>query len=178
MHTLELKDAGPADEATLFQLFAAVRSEELMMGGWDPVLRNQILRFQFEARRRGYHDQFPAADARLILRDGSPVGWVVVDRSGTMLHCVDIAILSEARNTGLGTRVLRALQEEAAAAGRPVALAVLRSNVRARGLYVRLGFRVTRETDLHTLMEWYKDWSDPAGRPGGAASDGAQGLPR
>jgi ribosomal protein S18 acetylase RimI-like enzyme len=148
-----LKDVGQDGEAALFQLFAAVRCEELMMEQWEPALRNQMLRLQFEAQRRGCREQFPGADARLILRDGSPVGWVIVDRSGPMLHCVDIAILSEARNTGLGTRVLRALQEEAAAAGRPVALTVLRSNVRARGLYLRLGFRVIRETDLHTLME-------------------------
>jgi ribosomal protein S18 acetylase RimI-like enzyme len=178
MSTLAFRDAGPDDDAALFQLFTEVRSEELRMEQWEPALRNQLLRFQFEAQRRGYREQCPGANARLILRDGSPVGWIIVDRSGPRLHCVDIAIVTGARSTGLGTRVLRALQEEAAAAERPVALMVLRSNVRARGLYVRLGFRVTEETDLHTLMEWRRDWTDSAERPGGAASDGAGGLLR
>jgi ribosomal protein S18 acetylase RimI-like enzyme len=173
MKTLEIKTAGPQDEAALLQLFFCVRSEELSMEGWDPALRTRMLRFQFEAQRRGYREQWPDADARLILRDGSPVGWVIVDRSGPVLRCVDVAIVSEARNTGLGTRLFRALQEEAATAGRPVALTVLRTNVRARALYVRLGFRVIRETDLHALMEWRRDWTDPARV--GVASDVAQG---
>jgi ribosomal protein S18 acetylase RimI-like enzyme len=154
MSTLAFRDAGPDDDAALFQLFTEVRSEELRMEQWDPEPRSQLLRVQFEAQRRGYREQCPGAHARLILCDGSPAGWVIVDRSGPVIHCVDIAIVSGARNAGIGTWVFRGLQEEAAAGARPLVITVLRSNVRARSLYVRLGFRVIRETDLHTLMEW------------------------
>jgi ribosomal protein S18 acetylase RimI-like enzyme len=143
-----------ADEAVLFELYTAVRAEALGMQDWDPELCNQILRFQFEAQRRGYRDQFPAADERLILRDGSPVGWIIIDRSGPELYGMDMALLSEERNKGVGTRVILALQEEAAAESRPMVIIVERLNVRALGLYVRLGFRVIRETDTHTVMEW------------------------
>jgi ribosomal protein S18 acetylase RimI-like enzyme len=143
-----------ADEAPLFQLYAAVRAEELRMQDWAPELRNQMLRFQFEAQRRGYREQFPAADELLIVSDGSPVGWIVVDRSGTELHAIDIAVLSKERNKGVGTRVIRTLQEEAAARSRPMVLSVLTLNVRALGLYVRLGFGAISETDTHTVMEW------------------------
>ena|ERR1700681_4177713 len=143
-----------ADEAALFQLYTAVRADELGMQGWDPELRNQLLRFQFEAQGRGYREQFPAADERLILRDGSPVGWIIVERSGTELRGIDMALLSEERNKGVGTRVIRALQEEAAAESRAMVLSVLTLNVRALALYVRLGFRVISTTDTHTVMEW------------------------
>ena len=143
-----------ADEVALFELYTAVRAEELGMRGWDAELRNQMLRFQFEAQRRGYREQFPGADERLILRDGSPIGWIIVDRSGTELRGIDLALLPEERNKGVGTRVIRTLQEEAAAESRPMVLSVLTHNVRAFGLYVRLGFRVTSETDTHTVMEW------------------------
>jgi ribosomal protein S18 acetylase RimI-like enzyme len=143
-----------SDDAALFQIYTAVRAEELGMGEWDPELRNQVLRLQFEAQRRGYRDRFPAADERLILRKGSPIGWVIVDRSGRELHGIDIALLAEERSRGIGTSVIRALQEEAAAASRPMMITVQRLNVRALGLYVRLGFQVIRETDLHMVMEW------------------------
>jgi len=142
------------DEAILFKLFTAVRAEELGMQGWDPELRDQMLEVQFEAQRRGYREQFPAADRHLILREGSPVGWLIVDRSGTALLGIDMALLPDERNKGIGTRVIRALQEEAAAGGRPMVLTVLTINARAVGLYVRLGFRVTGGTDTHTVMEW------------------------
>jgi ribosomal protein S18 acetylase RimI-like enzyme len=176
MNTLEVKQAGPDDEAVLFQLFTAVRSEELGMRHWDQELRNRMLGFQFEAQRRGYREQWPDADTRLILRDGSPVGWLIVSRGGAVARAIDLAIVPDARNAGIGARVCLALQGEAAAAGRPLVISVLRSNVRARALYVRLGFRVTGETDLHTLMEWRRDWADVA--KVGTASDVGQGLPR
>jgi ribosomal protein S18 acetylase RimI-like enzyme len=143
-----------AEEAALFQLYTAVRAEELGMQDWDPELRNQMLRLQFEAQRRGYREQFPAADERLIVRDGSPVGWIIVDRSGTELRAIDMALLLAERNRGVGTRVIRGLQQEAAAGNRPMVLSVLTLNVRALGLYVRLGFRVIGETDTHAIMEW------------------------
>lgn len=154
MDTVTFKDVGPGDDAALFRLFAAVRADDLGMHTWEPALRDQMLRLQFEAQRRGYLQQFPGADARLILRNSSPVGWVIVDSRGGALRCVDIAILSSERCQGIGTRVLRALQEEAAAADRPVTLSVMHLNIRALELYLRLGFRVVAETDLHTLMEW------------------------
>ena len=153
METLTL-DLVQADETALFQLYTAMRADELAMQGWDPEMRNLILRFQFEAQLRGYREQFPAADERLILRDGSPVGWLIVDRSGTELHGIDMALLPEERSKGAGTRVIRALQEEAAAESRPMVLSVQTRNVRALELYVRLGFRVIRETDTHTVLEW------------------------
>jgi ribosomal protein S18 acetylase RimI-like enzyme len=144
----------PADEAVFFQLYTAVRTEELGMQDWDPEVRSQILRFQFEAQRRAHREHFPGMDECLILRDGSPVGWVIVDRSGTELHGIDMALLPGERDKGVGTRVIRALQEEAAVRNLPMAIAVLRSNGRALGLYVRLGFRVVGESDTHILMDW------------------------
>ena len=154
METLTFKDVGPNDHAALFRLFAAVRAEELGMGGWDAGLRDQILRLQFDAQRRGYADRFPGADERMILRDGVPIGWLIVDRTGTRLHGIDIGLLAEERRQGIGTQIIRALQEEAAGDGRPMTLTVKRQNVRAMALYVRLGFLTVSEDDVHLVMEW------------------------
>ncbi len=156
MDDITLRDLRADDEPALFQLHMAVRSEELGMQNWEPELRDRMLRIQFDAQRRSYRERFPHADERLILRDGSPVGWVIVDRSGPKMQCLDIAIVSEERCRGAGTRVFRALQEEATVADRPLALMVLRMNVRAHALYFRLGFRVVAETDLHLMMEWQR----------------------
>ena len=154
METLTLRDVRPEDEAGLFDLFAAVRAGELRMQEWEPALRGRILRMQFEAQRRTYRAEYPAADERLIELDGAPIGWVVVDRSRSELHGIDIALLEEKRGRGVGTRVIRALQEEAAAGNRPMVITVNRTNVQALALYARLGFRPVSETDLHMVMEW------------------------
>jgi ribosomal protein S18 acetylase RimI-like enzyme len=146
-----------SDESVLFALYSAVRADELGMESLDPALRSQILQFQFEAQRRGYREQFPAAERRLILRNGSPIGWLILDRSGSALHPVDIAIVAEEKGRGVGTGVIRSLQDEAGAEKRPVVLTVLRTNDRAMALYLRLGFRVIEETQTHRLMEWRAD---------------------
>ena len=145
------------EEPVFFRLFAAVRSEELGMQAWDATLRDQMLRLQFSAQRRGYRDQYPALVERFILRDGLPVGWIVTDRSGAAVRCVDIAIVSDERRKGVASSVLRELQEEAAATGRPVAMSAVRTNAPALALYDRLGFQPVGETDVHIFLEWRGD---------------------
>jgi ribosomal protein S18 acetylase RimI-like enzyme len=172
--TLTFRHLDTGDEALLFRLYAAVRSAELGMEGWQPELRDRILRVQFEAQRRGYREQFPHADERLILRDGSAIGWVTVDRSGAGLHGIDIALLADERSRGVGTRVIQALQEEAAAENRLMAITVLRPNVRALALYRRLGFRETGGTETHIVMEWRRDAAREAG---GASRDAEDARP-
>jgi ribosomal protein S18 acetylase RimI-like enzyme len=153
MDTITVKTARPDDEAALFELFCSVRTEELDMQGWDASLSTQILRLQFDAQRRGYRQRF-TAEEQLIRSGDSAIGWVVVDRSGPVLRCLDIALVSKARGRGIGTDVLRALQAEAASSGWPLVVTVLRTNVRAVRFYTRLGFRTGSRTDAHLSMEW------------------------
>ena len=131
MDTLTLEMVRPGSEPVLFQLFTAVRAEELGMQDWEPALRDQLIGIQFEAQRRGYREQYPHADERLILRDGAPIGWLIVDRSGPDLLGIDIALRAAERSRGIGSRVIQALQEETAAACRPMVLSVKRLNTRA-----------------------------------------------
>jgi GNAT superfamily N-acetyltransferase len=151
---LTFQDIRPEDEAVFFDLFSLVRGAELQLDGWDPLLRDKMLRSQFEAQRYGYREQYPAADTRLILRDGAPIGWVIVDRSGRDLHGIDIALRPDEQSRGVGTQIIRQLQDEAAAGQRAMMITVQRFNPRAMALYARLGFRAIRESDLHVIMEW------------------------
>ena len=124
------------------------------MQTWEPDLRDRMLRMQFEAQRHAYRGEFPHAETRLILRDGLPIGWVIVDRSGRELHGIDIALLPDQQRQGVGTRVIQSLQAEAAAASRAMVITVQRRNFRALSLYRRLGFRAIRDTEAHIVMEW------------------------
>ena len=153
MESITCKTVSTNDE-TLFALYSAVRSDELGMQSWDPAMRDQILGTQYEGRWRGYREQYPRAEWRLILRNGSPVGWVIVDHSGRALHGIDIALIASERSHGLGSQVIKNLQSQAATGKRPFAITVLQTNDRAIALYVRLGFRVTGQSESHTFMEW------------------------
>ena len=57
------------------------------------------------------------------------------------------------RNRGIGTRLLRELQEEARSAGKPLRIHVERFNPALR-LYERLGFRQTEDKGIYLFLEW------------------------
>lgn len=154
MDTLTCKPVDGSNDEVLFRVYSDVRSEELGMQTWDAGMRDQILRLQYDAQRRGYLEQHPSADWRLILRNGTAIGWVVVERDATALHGIDIALVAGERSRGAGTVIIRALQDEAAAAHQPMVIAVLKSNLRAIALYRRLGFRPANENETHLWMEW------------------------
>lgn len=150
---VELIPVGSGDEAFLFQVYAGTRREEVAAWGWDAAQQEAFLHMQFQVQQRAYQMQFPDAEHCLIVHDGCRVGRMILQRSKGALHLVDIALLPEYRGAGFGTAVLRALQEEAARAGKPLRLRVMKGNP-ARRLYARLGFAVTGESATHDAMEW------------------------
>ncbi len=66
---------------------------------------------------------------------------------------VDIALLPEFCNRGIGTTILRTLQAEASAAGKPLRIHVERFNPALR-LYERLGFRLVEDRGVYLFLEW------------------------
>ena len=77
----------------------------------------------------------------MIEVDGRDAGRLYVHRGDAEIRVVDIALLPEFRGAGVGTQLMRGLQAEATKSGRRLTLHVDASNVGARRLYERLGFR-------------------------------------
>ena len=108
---------------------------------------------QFDAQHAHYQEHYPGAAFDVILVDGQPAGRLYVAREDDEIRIVDIALLPEYRNRGIGTRLLRGLQSEAAAAGKPLSIHVERFNPALR-LYERLGFRQIEDQGVYLFMEW------------------------
>lgn len=145
--------ASEADTEFLFKVYVGTRRDEVAGWGWEPVQQEAFLRMQFSFQRRSY-DLYPGADRRTIWHDSCPVGSLMVGRTDSEIRLIDIALLPEYQNAGIGTAVIRELQDEAAAAGKPLCLSVAVGNP-ARRLYERLGFAVTGETGTHYAMQWH-----------------------
>jgi GNAT superfamily N-acetyltransferase len=126
----------PEDEAFLLEVYASTRLEELEGIGWDDNQKQAFIRMQFLARERSQ----PRVDNQIILLNGRPVGRLLVDRTETPIVLRDIALLTEYRNAGIGSRLIQELMMEAASAGKPIRLHVVASSPAVR-LYERLGFR-------------------------------------
>jgi ribosomal protein S18 acetylase RimI-like enzyme len=150
----------PQDEQFLLELYASTRQEELNAWGWPPEARNAFLAMQFRASQ-SHHCAFPDAEFQIIMLDRVNAGRMIVHRTREEMHLVDIALLPQYRNAGIGTALMRRIFGEAAATKKPVRLQVLKGN-RAERFYHRLGFVKTGETELHLEMEWHAPVVTPA----------------
>ena len=129
------------DRLFLLDLYAASRADEFSAVGWIPAAVRTFLDQQYQAREVGWAVSAPSADDLLLVRDGRPLGRLVLDRRADDIRVVDIALMPEEQGQGIGTAVLREVLADADAAGVPVTLHVVATSP-ARRLYERLGFRL------------------------------------
>lgn len=146
---ITLRDIQPMDEEFLFKLYASTRADEMSLVAWNDLQKETFLRMQFHAQHQQYELTYPDAINQIIEFNGVPAGQWIVDRSTHETCLVDIALLPDFRNLGLGTSLLRNLQAE----GQKIALHVIRLNP-ALKLYQRLGFHFVGEDAFYSKMEW------------------------
>lgn len=148
-----LRPATPDDVPFLMAVYAGTRAAELSLTDWSDEQKAAFCRSQFEAQDYHYRKYYPTAEFSVIERDGIPVGRLYLDRWEREIRIMDIALLPEHTGRGIGTRLIRILQEEAAATGKCLGIHVEKFNPALR-LYDRLGFRVAEDKDIHFRMEW------------------------
>ena len=150
---ISLRPITAEDEAFLARVYASSRAEELAVTGWSEELKTDFCRRQFDAQSAYYAANYPGAAFQIIERNGWPVGRLYVDRWEKEIRIVDITLLPEFRGSGIGTKLLRDLQDEARAAGKSLTIHVERFN-RALGLYQQLGFERVEDKGVYLLMRW------------------------
>jgi ribosomal protein S18 acetylase RimI-like enzyme len=160
-----LRPEQPGDEPFLFEVYASTREEELALTNWDAPARRAFLDMQFMAMRRGYGSMYSAGEFLIILLGARAIGRLVLNRTAAELRVVDLALLPADRNAGIGTLLMRRLCAEAAQAGKPVRLSVLK-NSRAIAWYQRLGFVKNDEAAFYNQMEWRAPAAGDAAIPG------------
>jgi GNAT superfamily N-acetyltransferase len=147
-----LRAVTPDDQEFLFAVYTSTRDEELSLWGWDENQKRAFLEMQFRAQSQQYGLCYPQADSSVILVDDQPVGRLLIDRTGSDIMLVDIALLPGYRNRSIGTTLIQSLLQEATGAQKNVALHVLRGSAAAR-LYERLGFTMVSEDGMYFEMK-------------------------
>lgn len=149
------------DEPLLYRIFAEVKGHEFAPLGWPPEQLESLLRMQYQARKTGYAQTNPAAvDTILCLEDGTAVGRHLVERQPDRYRTVDIAILAEYRNRGIGAWAIRQIQQAAELEGLAYRLRVEKANP-ALKLYERLGFLTIASDETGFEMEWRSSKNAP-----------------
>jgi ribosomal protein S18 acetylase RimI-like enzyme len=161
---IALRPVTPADNGTVFAAYASTRAAEMAMVPWTDEQRGAFLRMQLTAQLTHYQTYHPQAEHQIILADGRPAGRLCLARQSDALHILDLTILPQFRNQGIGTRLLHDLQAEAAPQDKAVRIHVETHAPELR-LYERLGFTTIADKGLHLLLEWRPDPSTERGQP-------------
>jgi ribosomal protein S18 acetylase RimI-like enzyme len=154
---LRFRPITPADQELLLRIYGSTRDEELSSVSWADGEREAFLRQQFTAQHAWYQENYTAAEFLVISRqDGQgeevPAGRLYVVRWEKEIRLIDIALLPEHRNGGLGSAILGEILAEGNAAGKPVTIHVEKFNPALR-LYERLGFTPIEDRGVYYLME-------------------------
>lgn len=143
--------AGDAD--FLYSVYASTRADEMARVDWDSEQKEAFLRMQFHAQSQFYVENYPGAEFQVITLNDQPVGRLYVHRRKDEIRIMDIGLLPESRNLGIGSALLQDILEQGKNLNLPVTIHVEQFNPALR-LYKRLGFRQKEDKGVYLLMEW------------------------
>lgn len=158
---VRLRPATLEDEPFLRQLFASTRADELSLLACDDSQKEMFITLQFNGQRQQYAMTYPKAAHSVILFNEGRVGRMIVASSEAAISLVDISLLPEYRNAGIGSGLIQDLLKEAATSGKAVRLNVFALSPAIR-LYERLGFSRVGGGAAYLEMKWVPSVLDPA----------------
>jgi GNAT superfamily N-acetyltransferase len=139
---LFFRPATPADVPALLALRLSTMTPHLERAGAPGDVAAHLARVNYRFE-----------DALMLYEGDELAGLFKVTRSGTEWKLVQVQIAPHRQGQGLGGRLVRGLQAQAAEAGCAIELDVLKGNP-ARRLYERCGFLVVGEDALEFRMRW------------------------
>ena len=143
-----LREAFPADAEFEQLLYASTRDDLRPLG---PEVFDGLVGMQFRAQSMSIRLDHPRADKKIVVVDDAPVGRIIVDADGPAIEVIDVAMLPQYRNHGIGSSVLRGVLVHADRLGRSVRLHVEKQS-RAVRLYERLGFAISADVGMYFAM--------------------------
>lgn len=148
-----LRAVTPDDREFLISVYASSRADELALVAWDEAQKNAFIRQQFDAQQHEYSARFPDALYSVILFEGQPAGRIWIGRDEEQIRLLDIALLPEYQNRGIGAALLRDLCAEAARERKPLRHMVFKFNTAAMRFYERMGFTQIEDVGAYIHME-------------------------
>lgn len=111
--------------------------------GWDEEFQNNYFKENFDEK-----------NIQLIYQTGRVAGYLQSWQSQRKIALVNLLVLPQYQNLGIGTEIIKNLQEEAEKDFKQLELGVFKVNTSAKRLYERLGFKIFDESKTHFLMRY------------------------
>ena len=151
---VELRPVAPDDDEFLLAVYGSTRAEELGQVEWAEGQKATFLRWQFDLQRREYDWRFPDAAYYVVMVDQQPAGRIWVGTDNEQIRLLDIGLLPEFQNRGVGTALLQRLIAYSASERKALRHMIFVLNNNAERFYERLGFKQIEEFGAYKHMEW------------------------
>jgi GNAT superfamily N-acetyltransferase len=149
-----LRNATMRDINFLCCLYYQSRAAELAAVAWSEADKKTFLDSQFDLQHHHYLTYYAEANFLIIEHQSMPIGrFYLLQQEDTFL-VVDISLVSEWRNQGIGSILIRYAQKLAQEAQAALQLHVEQRNQAAYRLYQRLGFVHIGVEGSHIKMHW------------------------
>jgi Acetyltransferases len=141
-----------SDLPFLKKVYRSTREEELKLTDWPEKQKDEFINQQFNAQHDYYQQVYNEASFQIILCDGVLAGRLYLWESEKQIRIVDIALLPENRNKGIGSFILNSLIDKSEKSSKILSIHVECYNP-ALSLYQRLGFEQKDHTGVYYYME-------------------------
>lgn len=151
---ITLRSATMSDMNFLRCLYYQSRADELVAVAWSDADKKTFLDSQFDLQHHHYLTYYAEANFLIIEHQSMPIGRFYLLQLENIFLLVDISLVSEWRNHGIGSALIQYAQQLAQVAGARLALHVEQRNQAAYRFYRRLGFVHIGTEGSHIKMYW------------------------
>lgn len=149
---ITLRPFEDSDTDFIHYVFSSVRRDMLAGTGATGKQLDQLVREQSRLQLAHYQKFYADGDHSIVEFDGRKVGRIYIHRQDHDIRLMDVSLLPEFRNKGIGSMLIQELIDEADRNDVMVSLHVEPYNP-ARRLYVRLGFEKKDDVQAYDYME-------------------------
>ena len=141
-----------SDRPFLKKVYYSTRETELDSIPWTQDEKDKFIEFQFNAQHNYFLSAYKGVEFLIIVVNNSKMGRLYLWKTERQIRIVDIALLPEFRNKGIGTKILNDLIDESESTGTKLTIHVKHDNP-ALSFYERLGFNQNDDDGLIYYLE-------------------------
>ncbi len=150
--SLELHPVSHSDYSLLFEIYISSRADELKFVPWTDEQKNAFLEAQFQAQTDHYYATYSDGSFELIKLENETAGRLFQAELDDEIRIIDITLLPQFRNRGIGTLLLSEVLESGANKKKLVTI-YLDTHSPAQTLFSRLGFIPVADDGVYCLWE-------------------------
>lgn len=152
-HRPQLRPITSADLPFLLQVYSSTRVAELNAMGLPAEVQAQFLESQFQMQHRHYQQHYSSAEFHIVTIHEQDVGRLYLVWKMNDLHLIDIALLPDYQQRGIGRILMAELMAQATARNGRLLLRVELNNP-VRNWYLKLGFVPGDHDGVYQEMQW------------------------